>query len=36
MKVLKKDIKDENLKGLIDINDIDTISRHLRIPIFIH
>jgi hypothetical protein len=36
MRLLNKDIKDENLKGLININDIDTVSRHLRICIILH
>jgi hypothetical protein len=36
MKLLNKDIKYENEKGLININDIDTVSRHLKICIFLH
>ena len=36
MKVLNKDINDENKKGLININDIDTVSRKLKICIILH
>ena len=36
MKLLNKDLKDENLKGLINKNDIDTVSRHLKICIILH
>ena len=36
MKLLNKDINDENVKGLININDIDTVSRHLKICIILH
>jgi hypothetical protein len=36
MKLLNKDLKDENLKGLININDIDTVSRNLKICIILH
>jgi len=36
MKVLNKDLNDENQKGLININDIDTVSRNLKICIILH
>ena len=36
MKLLNKDLKDENVKGLININDIETVSRHLKICIILH
>ena len=36
MKHLNKDMKDEYKKGLINLNDIDEISRYLKRCIILH